>query len=181
MANKFNDETLVNLDNVYVVLTKVGEEPVIDRDGDEEMMDILQYNIAIVSSNKPRKAYYVSNNTITTNAVTKEDEEEELAKNDYSYDANGWNGYYDYALAKTRIDNYEAKTLEEFISGFWFIDNLIIKNNIVKKLIGDKNKVSIKQLKDFEKIFNDKSYITQKQKDDKQKQKDDEILDGMFR
>ena len=183
MANKFNDETLINLDNIYVVLTKVGEETFIDDEGDRDYIDILEYNIAIVSPKKPRKAYYVCNETITTNAVTKEDEQEELDKIDYGDDVDG--AYYDYVLAKTKIDGYEAKTLTEFISSHWFIDNLIAKSNIVKKLIGNREKVSLKELKSFEKLFNNKNFKTQKQieeeKREEQKQKDDECLDEMFR
>lgn len=183
MANKFNDETLINLDYIYVVLTKVGKETFIDDEGDRDYIDILEYNIAIVSPKKPRKAYYVCNQTVTTNAVTKEDEQEELDKIDYGDDVDG--AYYDYVLAKTRIDGYEAKTLREFISSHWFIDNLIAKSNIVKKLIGNREKVSLKELKSFEKLFNDKNFRTEEQKKEEQKQeqkqKDDECLDEMFR
>ena len=179
MANKFNDETLINLDYIYVVRTIVGEETFIDDDGDEVGFDILEYNIAVVSPKKPRKAYYVCNETITTNAVTKEDEQEELDKIDYGDDVDG--AYYDYVLAKTRIDGYEAKTLREFISSHWFIDNLIAKSNIVKKIIGNREKVSIKELKSFEKLFNDKNFRTEEQKKEEQKQKDDKCLDEMFR
>ena len=183
MANKFNDETLINLDYIYVVLKKVGEETFIDDDGDEEEIDILEYNIAVVSPKKPRKAYYVSNQTVTTNVSTKEDEQEKLDKIDYGDDYEAY--YCDLVLTKGKIDNYEAQTLCEFMSSYWLRDNLNAKNLVVYKLIGNREKVSIKELKSFEKLFNDKNFRSEKQKEEekiqKQKQKNDKALDDLFR
>lgn len=168
MENKFKDEIIVDLDNVFVVTTI-----------DDE------YNIAVVSPKKPRKAYYVCSGTITNNVVTKEDEEEELDKIDYG-DDDGYGAYADYALAKTRIDDYKVDTLIDFISKDYRFDyNFAEKCSIVEKLIGNQHRISIQQLKNFEKLFNDENFKTKEEieyeRREKQKQEDDKILDELFR
>ena len=168
MENLQKDESLISLKQVYVVLKKVGTKTIVEDNGCLEDIDIFQYNIAIVSDKKPRKAYYIGNQTVTENASTVEDELSKIKFRHYDFVENN----YQIDFTSAKIDNYEAMTLQEFVNEYWFIDNLNLKNKFVKSFINNKTKVSIKQLYTFEKIFNDKNFkIEKKKQKDKQNHK----------
>ena len=169
MENKFKDEIIVDLDNVFVVPIVVGQ---VHKDGDQKSKDVIEYNIAIMSPNKPRKAYYVCKETITTNVVDIKDYSDE------DYDEVMW-------YLRTKIDDHNVESLIDFVSQDWFDYNFAEKCSIVEKLIGNQHRMSIKQLKNFEKLFNDRNFKTKEEieyeRREKQKQEDDKILDEMFK
>lgn len=171
MKNSFNEELLVDLKHVYVVFTKANEN--------------TEYKIAIVSPKKPRKAYYVSSKKITTNANTKTDVAEEFARIISSAGSSVLP-----SEKKGKIDNYEAQTFKDFISNKfssdgWYEDRINMKSIAVKIKIKNRDRVSIKELISFEEIFNDKNFKTEEEKKRerilKQKEKEDEELDMLFR
>ena len=115
MGNKFNDETLIPTDYVYVVADKYGKSLVTDENGDFYSRPLQYYHVVVVSPLKPYLAYFIFDEKFTDDVELRCGK---METKDIYYCLSADEARHKDVTLKNKIEGNVALELNEFISKF---------------------------------------------------------------